>query len=36
VRRRRGRITVENVDGALFTVTIPLRARDGGLARSTP
>ena len=29
VRRREGRITVENVDGALFTVAIPLRARDG-------
>lgn len=27
VRRRGGRITVENVDGALFTVTIPLRTR---------
>lgn len=26
VRRRGGRIAVENVDGALFTVTIPLRA----------
>lgn len=27
VRRRGGRISVENVDGALFTVTIPLGAR---------
>jgi two-component system, CitB family, sensor kinase len=36
VRRRRGRITVENVDGALFTVTIPLRSRDIDLATSAP
>ena len=28
VRRRGGRIAVENVDGALFTVTIPLRKAD--------
>lgn len=34
VRRRGGRISVENVDGALFTVTIPLRAHDSSLARS--
>lgn len=32
VRRRGGRITVENMDGALFTVTIPLRAHDNDLA----
>ena len=31
VRRRGGRIAVENVDGALFTVTIPLRAHDPDL-----
>jgi two-component system, CitB family, sensor kinase len=36
VRRRRGRITVENIDGALFTVTIPLRSRDIDLATSAP
>ena len=36
VRRRHGRITVENVDGALFTVTIPLRSRDVDLAASAP
>lgn len=35
VRRRRGQITVENVDGALFTVTIPLRSREIDLARSS-
>ena len=34
VRRRRGRITVENIDGALFTVTLPLRSRSTGLTRS--
>ncbi len=36
VRRRHGRVTVENVDGALFTVTIPLRSRDVDLAASAP
>jgi two-component system CitB family sensor kinase len=36
VRRRHGRITVENMDGALFTVTIPLRSREAGLATSAP
>lgn len=36
VRRRHGRITVENVDGALFTVTIPLRSRDVNLVTSAP
>ena len=36
VRRRSGRIAVENVDGALFTVTIPLRSRDVDLAGSAP
>lgn len=36
VRRRGGRIAVENVDGALFTVTIPLRAGRTDLERSTP
>ena len=36
VRRRGGRISVENVDGALFTVTIPIRSRDVGLATSAP
>jgi two-component system CitB family sensor kinase len=35
VRRRGGRISVENVDGALFTVTIPLRAGRTDLERST-
>ncbi len=35
VRRRGGRISVENVDGALFTVTIPLRAGRADLERST-
>ena len=33
VRRRRGRIAVENIDGALFTVTVPL-ARSTGLTGS--
>jgi two-component system, CitB family, sensor kinase len=36
VRRRGGKIAVENVDGALFTVTIPLRANDKDLEPSTP
>jgi len=36
VRRRRGRITVDNVDGALFTVTIPLRAHAPNLEPSAP
>jgi two-component system CitB family sensor kinase len=36
VRRRHGRIAVENIDGALFTVTIPLRSRDVDLATSAP
>ena len=36
VRRRGGRITIDNVDGALFSVSIPLRSRDGDLAESTP
>jgi two-component system CitB family sensor kinase len=36
VRRRGGRIAVENVDGALFTVTIPLRARRTNLEPSAP
>jgi two-component system, CitB family, sensor kinase len=36
VRRRGGKIAVENVDGALFTVTIPLRANDADLEPSTP
>ena len=38
VRRRDGRITVDNIDGALFTVTIPFRSRDIDLdlATSTP
>jgi two-component system CitB family sensor kinase len=36
VRRRGGHIAVENVDGALFTVTIPLQARNAGLEASTP
>lgn len=36
VRRRGGRITVENVDGALFTVTIPLRAHRADLEPSAP
>ncbi|HEY6961122.1 MAG TPA: sensor histidine kinase [Gaiellaceae bacterium] len=31
VRRRRGQISVENVDGALFTVILPLRPRGAGL-----
>jgi two-component system, CitB family, sensor kinase len=35
VRRRGGRIAVENVDGALFTVTIPLRAHSTDLKAST-
>jgi two-component system, CitB family, sensor kinase len=34
VRRRRGQITVENIDGALFTITLPLRSRSTGLTRS--
>ncbi|MGH3003883.1 MAG: ATP-binding protein [Gaiellaceae bacterium] len=34
VRRRGGRIAVENVDGALFTVTIPLRAHNVDLEPS--
>ncbi|MGH3026201.1 MAG: ATP-binding protein, partial [Gaiellaceae bacterium] len=34
VRRRGGHIAVENVDGALFTVTIPLRTRDADLEPS--
>jgi two-component system CitB family sensor kinase len=36
VRRRHGRIAVENIDGALFTVTIPLRSRDIDFATSAP
>lgn len=36
VRRRGGQIAVENVDGAVFTVTIPLRTRRAGLEPSTP
>jgi two-component system, CitB family, sensor kinase len=36
VRRRGGQISVENIDGALFTVTIPLRARDTDLEPSAP
>lgn len=36
VRRRAGHIAVENVDGALFTVTIPLRARRADFEPSTP
>ena len=36
VRRRGGRIEVENVDGALFTVTIPLRAHNPDLEPSAP
>jgi two-component system, CitB family, sensor kinase len=36
VRRRGGTVAVENVDGALFTVTIPLRAHTADLERSTP
>ncbi|MGH2933700.1 MAG: ATP-binding protein [Gaiellaceae bacterium] len=36
VRRRGGQITVENVDGALFTVTIPLRAHRTKLEPSAP
>ena len=36
VRRRGGRITVENVDGALFTVTLPLRLRTGEPTARTP
>ena len=36
VRRRGGRITVENVDGALFTVTIPLHTRNADLEPSAP
>ena len=36
VRRRGGRIAVENVDGALFTVTIPLRSRNADLETSAP
>ena len=36
VRRRGGAITVENVDGALFTITIPLRARRTNLEPSAP
>jgi two-component system, CitB family, sensor kinase len=35
VRRRGGSIAVENVDGALFTVTIPLRIRKADLEQST-
>ncbi len=35
VRRRGGLITVENIDGALFTVTLPLRSRNRGLTPST-
>ena len=34
VRRRGGQIAVENIDGALFTVTLPLRSRNAGLTRS--
>jgi two-component system CitB family sensor kinase len=34
VRRRGGRIQVENVDGALFTVTIPLRTQRADLEPS--
>ena len=33
VKRRGGRISVENVDGALFTVTLPLRASRDDLER---
>lgn len=36
VRRRGGQIAVENVDGALFTVTIPLRSRRADLEPSAP
>jgi two-component system, CitB family, sensor kinase len=36
VRRRRGHISVENVDGALFTVTIPLHTRRSDLEPSAP
>ena len=36
VRRRGGHIAVENVDGALFTVTIPLRAHEPDLEQSAP
>lgn len=36
VRRRGGRISVDNVDGALFTVSIPLRAADVDLAERAP
>ena len=36
VRRRGGRIAVENIDGALFTVAIPLRARDADLEPTAP
>jgi two-component system, CitB family, sensor kinase len=35
VRRRGGSIAVENVDGALFTVTIPLRIHKADLEQST-
>ncbi|HEV2590883.1 MAG TPA: sensor histidine kinase [Gaiellaceae bacterium] len=35
VRRRGGRITVDNIDGALFTVAIPLRSSDVDLAASS-
>jgi two-component system CitB family sensor kinase len=36
VRRRHGRITVENVDGAIFTVVIPLVAPTESLEAATP
>jgi two-component system CitB family sensor kinase len=36
VRRRGGTISVKNVDGALFTVVIPLHARDGALEAAIP
>lgn len=36
VRRRGGQIAVENVDGALFTVTIPLRPQGADLEPSAP
>jgi two-component system CitB family sensor kinase len=36
VRRRGGQISVENIDGAMFTVTIPLEARSADLEPSAP
>jgi two-component system CitB family sensor kinase len=36
VRRRSGRIAVDNIDGALFTVTIPLQSRDATVTTNAP